>query len=315
VGYSIQSIVALAGVFPSELPDALEVVELKSGVEMIPLGTIAREFHGIPFLPLTDEGDVELPSALTQLCTQLGMHGDFAYIEAEIFGGAGTQAFVWFDGGKAGSPVVANDAIKCALRLLGVRTGKEGDEFELVGLGRHRDTDSWLVKRTLPEARNAAIAYLPDGVSIIENAVREFAEGWVFYYQSTAFLATGNFADSLVGNAPVFVPRREEAPSTVGYHRSIEESMDAYASCGDCNAPARAEVRLIGCTSGALAVNAIRLIHAASSIGLGAAKAAVERCMNSQKVVVPARSVQAARDLINDLEKVGFEARLVYGAE
>lgn len=88
MGYSIQSIVAQRGVFPGELPDGLKVVGLRGGVEMIPLGTIAREFHGIPFLPLTDEGDVELPSALTQLCTQLAMRGDFAYIEAEIFGGS-----------------------------------------------------------------------------------------------------------------------------------------------------------------------------------------------------------------------------------
>ncbi|MYN05396.1 hypothetical protein GTP41_25180 [Pseudoduganella sp. DS3] len=144
MSYSIQSIVALRGVFPCELPDALEVVELKGGVEMIPLGTIAREFHGIPFLPLTDEGDVELPSALTQLCTQIAMRGDFAYIEAEVFGGAGTQAYVLFSGGKAGSPIVANDAINYALQLLGVRTGKDSDEFESVGLGRHRETDSWL---------------------------------------------------------------------------------------------------------------------------------------------------------------------------
>lgn len=314
MGYSIQSIVAQRGVFPGDLPDGLEVVGLRGGVEMIPLGTNAREFHGIPFLPLTDEGDVELPSALTQLCTQLAMSGDFAYIEAENFGGAGTQAYVLFNGGKAGSPVVANDAINCVLRLLGVRTGKDSDEFETVGLGRHRETDSWLENRTLPEARNAAIEYLPDGVSIVDSAIREFAEGWVFYYQSTDFHATGNFADILVGNAPVFVPRRDEAPSTVGYHRPLEESMDAYTSCGDCNAPARAEVRLIGWTRGALAVNAIRLIHAASSIGLGAAKAAVERCMNSQEIAVPTRSVQAARDLVNDLATVGFDARLAYGA-
>src|SRR4051812_18521230 len=89
VGYSIQSIVALRGVYPAELPTGLVVVQLNDDVQMIPLGAMPRKYYGIPFLPLTDEGDVELPPALLQLCTQLSIGGDLAYIEAEIFGGAG----------------------------------------------------------------------------------------------------------------------------------------------------------------------------------------------------------------------------------
>jgi hypothetical protein len=145
VGYSIQSIVAIRGVFPAELPTGLTVVNLAGDVQMIPLGAAARKYHGIPFLPLTDDGDVGLPLAIQKLCTQLSANGDLAYIEAEIFGGAGVQAHVLVRaGGKIGSVVLANDAINSALRSLGIELGSDGDEFESLGLGRHRDTDAWI---------------------------------------------------------------------------------------------------------------------------------------------------------------------------
>lgn len=45
-----------------------------------------------------------------------------AYLEAEIFGGVGLQAYVLFrDGTMLGAPVRAVDAINQALRHLGVR--------------------------------------------------------------------------------------------------------------------------------------------------------------------------------------------------
>lgn len=51
-------------------------------------------FYGIPFPPLTDEDNFELPQALSQLYIRLSTGGDLAYIEAEIFGGASVQAHV-----------------------------------------------------------------------------------------------------------------------------------------------------------------------------------------------------------------------------
>lgn len=145
MAYSIQSIVAPRGVYPAELPAGLALLQLKDDVQMIPIGTMARKHYGIPFLPLTDEGSVELPAALQALCTQLSAGGNLAYIEAEIFGGAGMQAHVLVGkGGNAGAVVVADDAINAALRLLGVRPGSHQDEFESVGLAKFRETDAWI---------------------------------------------------------------------------------------------------------------------------------------------------------------------------
>ena len=88
---------------------------------------------------------METPPALLKLCEDLSKRETIAYVEAEIFGGAGTQAYIIFSKGKQiGLPVVSDDAINQALRLLGVSKAGAVDEFEAVGLGRYRSTDEWL---------------------------------------------------------------------------------------------------------------------------------------------------------------------------
>lgn len=142
MGYTIQSIVAAPGVFPLDLPMCLTMVQLSGDAQMIPLGAAARKYYQIPFLPLTDEGDNELPQSIRDVVTQLSVSGDLVYIEAEIFGGMGIQAYVLVGaGGRIGSVVLAPDAINAALRSLGFQRGRDGDEFESLGLGRCRDTN------------------------------------------------------------------------------------------------------------------------------------------------------------------------------
>jgi hypothetical protein len=89
-----------------------------------------------PFTSLSRDG----ARCVQEVCTQ----GSLAYVEAEFFGGAGHQSAVAFlDGALALGPVAARDAINQALRFLGVTpTGKQ-DEFDTVGLFKHRSTDAW----------------------------------------------------------------------------------------------------------------------------------------------------------------------------
>jgi hypothetical protein len=81
-------------------------------------------------------------------------NGPVAYVEAEYFGGTGEQSAVVWDAGqvvlshlhlaeKALIPAVGTP-ISQALRWLGVAKGVHQDEFDAVGLGRHRDTEDWL---------------------------------------------------------------------------------------------------------------------------------------------------------------------------
>ena len=144
MSYTLQAVVARSGALPESLPFELERVQLKNGFELVPVTSKVRGVHGISFCPLTDEGDEQLPLSLLKLCEHLSASGEVAYIEAEIFGGAGMQAHALFARGKAiGSPVVSQTAINAALALLGAKRGEASDEFESVGLGLHRDTDLW----------------------------------------------------------------------------------------------------------------------------------------------------------------------------
>ena len=68
-----------------------------------------------------------------------------AYIETEYVGGEGFErAAVWSGGKIALGPLDGAGSINQALRALGVQPGPGTEEFELVGLGRHRSLEEWL---------------------------------------------------------------------------------------------------------------------------------------------------------------------------
>ncbi|MEV7022623.1 hypothetical protein [Kitasatospora sp. NPDC093558] len=81
--------------------------------------------------------------------------GPIACVEADFFGGTGTQrAAVWSDGRLELGPLTSafepfapdGSPISRALRQLGARAeGERTDEFDAVGLGAHRSTDGWAV--------------------------------------------------------------------------------------------------------------------------------------------------------------------------
>jgi hypothetical protein len=144
--YTLQAIVGTRAVLGSRHEDGLDYIELNGGLVMVPLISELRDSHGIPDLPLTDEADeAVVPGPLEAVCRKLSQHGLVAYLEAEFWGGQGMQAHALFRAGVAlGLPVVAEDAINQALRQFGVQPGPHHDEFEAVGLGRHRDTDDWV---------------------------------------------------------------------------------------------------------------------------------------------------------------------------
>jgi hypothetical protein len=91
----------------------------------------------IVLVPLPESGG---PEDAAQRMADLSHRGPVAYVEAEYFGGVGEQrATLWRDG-------VAEDlpALNEALRALGVRRTGGRDEFDTIGLGRHRTTQDWL---------------------------------------------------------------------------------------------------------------------------------------------------------------------------
>jgi hypothetical protein len=98
-----------------------------------------------------------LSSGLDALARRISLAGDIAYLEADIFGGTGTQAIVlWRDGEVCLGPVTTEFTATApdpsssrqwpfnqALCELGVDRGDAFDEFDALGLGRWRHTEDW----------------------------------------------------------------------------------------------------------------------------------------------------------------------------
>ena len=119
----------------SRLGRSLHMVELNRHV--IDDGRYSRQFYF-------------LTPRLASAAAVASVLGDIGYIEAEFFGGDGSQAcVVWRDGDVVFGPLRADDEeppvpplhdwpINQALRFFGVQASLEMDEFRTVGLERFR---------------------------------------------------------------------------------------------------------------------------------------------------------------------------------
>lgn len=146
MAYEIQALIGKAGAFSRASTASITVVPLPHGMELIPIGNEVQERLGIPFLPLTDEGHDSMPVVLDKLCKEFSANSKVAYIEAEFFGGDGTQAYALYEDGKLiEGPATDPWSINKALKALGVESNvHDTDEFDFVGLGKHRSTNQWL---------------------------------------------------------------------------------------------------------------------------------------------------------------------------
>ncbi len=142
MAYTLQALIGDASEVKNAAPSGALVVMLPQGKALVPLTESVRQAHNISFLPLTDGDTDDVPETVAALAV---LAKKIAYVEAEFFGGDGTQAAaVWENGKLIFGPVVDNDAINQALRIIGVAKNDHVDEFEALSLSRHRDTDKWI---------------------------------------------------------------------------------------------------------------------------------------------------------------------------
>ncbi len=99
-----------------------------------------------------------LSAAIAELGSTASAEVPMAYVEAEFFGGLGTQAAIlWQTKQVVFGPILLSNEpempkppplkdwpINSVLRLLGVVADEGKDEFETVGLHAHRRTEDWL---------------------------------------------------------------------------------------------------------------------------------------------------------------------------
>ncbi len=112
---------------------------------MIPFAGTWINSKEIPVLPLLSKGATALPAIIADLCHHLSKNGKVVYVEAEFFGGEGSQACsLWEKGAMINNPQRDLHAINIALQFLGVDKGKNFDEFEALDLGKFRKTEDWL---------------------------------------------------------------------------------------------------------------------------------------------------------------------------
>jgi hypothetical protein len=98
-----------------------------------------------------EEGMFEYLSArITELLQSASRRGIIGYIGAEFFGGEGNQCAVLYEAGQPVlGPLIGSDALNRALAALGVGRAANRDEFETIGLGKHRFTDRWISQSDL----------------------------------------------------------------------------------------------------------------------------------------------------------------------
>lgn len=124
-----------------------KIVPLTGTLAVIPLGDKLQDEMNADKVRLLEPWDI-LTDRIEAFGAELSEHGRVAYVEADYFGGTGDQGcVVWEHGRELLREVRADQAINHALRLLGVQTAEdEADEFDTVGMGRHRRVESWLSK-------------------------------------------------------------------------------------------------------------------------------------------------------------------------
>lgn len=141
---------------------------LRAAAQTLHGACVCRLGHGLGFVPLTeDRGDEDdlasewehmdrLSEPMAEWAAEHSRHIVIAYIQTDYFAGTGGQdAIVWRDGhvdlaamhttnlhGEI-TPLL-DGAINRALRRLGVKRGIDLDEFQAVGLYRHRDNGGWI---------------------------------------------------------------------------------------------------------------------------------------------------------------------------
>lgn len=146
MAYFLQAIIGEKEHLLRVCPAGMRVVPLPLDprLALIPLPDELMDAAGWPVSSdLTPEENPLIRPQVEAFLVQASQEGLIGYVQAEYWGGAGEQfAFGW-QGGVLVYPSSDQQDVNGLLKVLGVRRGTN-DEWDTIGLGRHRHTEDWL---------------------------------------------------------------------------------------------------------------------------------------------------------------------------
>lgn len=161
MGSRIEAVVCDAPVSPVALPPGTRTVPLPGGLAMLPVTEDVAAWLDPGVEGGICPGWVLLRVPVAALARRMSVGGRALYVVGETFGGPGIQeAAGWQDGESWISPCGTSDteadlepgyrlargrdsAINAGLRALGVHARPGQDEYETIGLTRHRYAEDW----------------------------------------------------------------------------------------------------------------------------------------------------------------------------
>jgi hypothetical protein len=156
VGYQLQAVIASAELLRrlTAGQTGMHVVELNQDFALMPM--TGELYDRVVVLGGERYGFWFLPAGFGDTLAAWSVRGPVVYAEAEFFGGIGMQrAAVWDNGRLAFGPLYNGEderfapegsPISQALRYMGADRDRCFDEFDAVGLNRHRHIEGWLAR-------------------------------------------------------------------------------------------------------------------------------------------------------------------------
>ena len=71
-------------------------------------------------------------------------------------------------------------------------------------------------------------AVQPFPLAVLDEQTIEKPWGWIFFYQSSRYMETGNILDMLAGNAPIFVNRTTNEVWPSGTAGGLDKYVQEY---------------------------------------------------------------------------------------
>ena len=72
-----------------------------------------------------------------------------------------------------------------------------------------------------------------EALCVLTEETIECASGWVFFFNSSEFIKTGNPKYALAGNAPILVDKSTGATVPLGTAYPVADYIDHYTKTGD----------------------------------------------------------------------------------